>query len=101
MMTIDGKLNGPYNTVKEKDQTFASAIYGSRMRRHDASLVYNCYYIAIIGVTLAETKMLFNQCEAIQSPVICATLRKNGHQQERGSKDCIWTQYPRQLRGTK
>jgi hypothetical protein len=42
IMTIDGKSNGPFNTLKEKAQQFASAIYGSRMRRQDASIAYNC-----------------------------------------------------------
>jgi hypothetical protein len=48
------------------------------MRRQDASLAYNCYYIASTGYTLAATKMAVNQCDAIQSPVICATLNKMG-----------------------
>jgi hypothetical protein len=48
------------------------------MRRQDASLAYNCYYIASIGYTLAATKMSVDQCDAIQSPVICATLKKMG-----------------------
>jgi hypothetical protein len=61
---------------EKKTQQFALAIYGSRMRRQDASLAYNFYYTAIIGYTLAATKMLVNQCDAIQSPVICATLKK-------------------------
>jgi hypothetical protein len=48
MMMIDGKSTGPFNTLQEKAQQFASAIYGSRMCHQDASLVYNCYYIASI-----------------------------------------------------
>jgi hypothetical protein len=48
------------------------------MRRQDASLAYNCYCIASIGYTIAATNMSFNQCDAIQSPVICATLNKMG-----------------------
>jgi hypothetical protein len=48
------------------------------MRRKDASLAYNRYYIAIIGYTLADTKILVNQCDTIQSSVICATLNKMG-----------------------
>jgi hypothetical protein len=78
MMTIDRKSTGPFNTLKKKAQHFASAIYGSRMRRQDASLAYNCYYIANIGYTLASTKIPVNQCDAIQSPVVCAILNKMG-----------------------
>jgi hypothetical protein len=48
------------------------------MHRQDAYLAYNCYYIASIGYTLAATKMYINQCDAIQSPVICTTLNKMG-----------------------
>jgi hypothetical protein len=76
MMMIDGKSTGPFNTLEQKAQQLASTIYGSRMRRQDASLAYNCYYIAIIGYTLAVTKMAVNQCDAIQIPVVCATLNK-------------------------
>jgi hypothetical protein len=76
MMMIDGKSTGPFITLKEKTEQFASAIYGSRMRCQDASLAYNCYYIASISYTLAATKMSVNLCDAIQSPVICATLNR-------------------------
>jgi hypothetical protein len=48
------------------------------MRRYDATLAYNCYYIASIGYTLAATKLSLTQCNSIQSPVICATLNKMG-----------------------
>jgi hypothetical protein len=78
MMMIDGKSTGPFNTLKDKAQQCASVIYGSIMHRQDASLAYNCYYIASIGYILAATKMYVNQCNAIQSPVICATLNKMG-----------------------
>jgi hypothetical protein len=78
MMTIDGKSTGPFNTLKEKAQKIASALYGNKIRRQDASLAYNCYYIVSICYTLVATKLQVNQCDAIQSPVICATLNKMG-----------------------
>jgi hypothetical protein len=78
MMTIDGKSTRPFENIKQKAQQFASAIYGSRMLRQDASLAYNYYYIASIDYTLAATKMSVNQCDEIQIPVICATLNKMG-----------------------
>jgi hypothetical protein len=52
-----GKSTVPFNDLKEKPQQFASAIYGSRMRRQDAYLAYKCYYITSIGYALAATKI--------------------------------------------
>jgi hypothetical protein len=73
-MTINSKSNAQYTTLFNKARQLSSAIYTIRMRRQDATLVYNCYYIASIGYTLAATKLSLIQCNSIQSPVICTNL---------------------------
>jgi hypothetical protein len=48
------------------------------MQRYAATTAYNCYYLSIIGYTLATTRLSLTQCKTIQSPVVCATLNKMG-----------------------
>jgi hypothetical protein len=60
-----------------------TAIHFSDIREQNqetrASLAYSCYYyIASIGYTLVATNMAVTQCDAIQSPVMCAALNKMG-----------------------
>jgi hypothetical protein len=77
-MTIDGESTAQHNGLFDKARLSATAIHGSRMRKQDSLIAYNCYYIASMGYTMAATKPLLNQCKFIQSPVICDTLNKMG-----------------------
>jgi hypothetical protein len=78
MMTTDEKSTAQFIILKHKAKLFVGAILQSQMQRYDATTSYKCYYLYIIGYTLASTRLSLNQCKTIQSPVVCATLNKMG-----------------------
>jgi hypothetical protein len=78
MMTTDGKSTAHFMVLKQRSKLFSGDILQSRMQRYDATSAYNCYNITIIGYTLVATRLSFNQCKTIQSPILSATLNKMG-----------------------
>jgi hypothetical protein len=76
MMMTDCKSTAQFLVLKQKSKLFAGAILQSRMQRYDASISYNCYYLASISYTIAATRLSLEKCKTIQSPVVCATLNK-------------------------
>jgi hypothetical protein len=78
MMTTNGKSTAQFIISRAKVKLFAGGICQIQMQRYDATNVYNLYYLASIGYTLAANRLSLAQCKTIQSPVICATLKKMG-----------------------
>ena len=77
-LPMSGSMEHEHKYRKKQIQSLATQVSNSPFQPHDAQMVYQSRYKAMIQYPLPLTKFTVNQLHTIQKPIVCQLLPKMG-----------------------